>query len=491
MIAAPSHRGYARERNNPVIVAAVTALLLVIGSTGLFLAGLYDALVYVAIAIFSVVAFAAPLRWGLASLICFAGVAGILKDIAAYAPIAHLGNDIVFGSLLIGYVARSATRMQPLLSDFPYRRVVGFLFIVALFCTFLPITHPLVALGGWKGYVLPALLVPIGYAAFQEKGSSYPVVAALLVTGIGNAVAGLTEQNLGPEVIGTWGPGFVHNIAAFTFAFDASNHVVWRPFGLSADAGGAAGLEAVAAAILVYLAFGRRQLLQVLAGAGALLCALAAVNSGVRTAVVMIIIGTVGAIIMRGARKRSSLFVGLLAVAVIGATLFFLLQGAPVVIQSRLGGLLTADTYSTQRGAVYVLIIDAFRKYPVGIGMGTVTPGAEILSGLAGVRVDAAASENMLLAMLYELGWFGAIFTFALLFSVGRVVKGYLTQATIDREGGLASIVLLTVLVSGFSSPVLIAEPANLIVWIFAALAAVRAEQYRAGRAGPAQPETG
>jgi hypothetical protein len=469
----PGHqvRGGEQRSSGAIFLLALIALA---GTTFLFVIGAYSALVYVVIAACSLVAFAAPARWGIATMVAFGGVAGMLKDIAAYETLAHLGNDFVLVSLLLGHAARSLMRREPLVPDFPFKKTIGFLIVSATFLTFLPLTRPLVALGGWKGYVVPALVVPVVYLGLREPNSSRPVVGALVITGIGNAIASLVEQGVGPNAVASWGPGFVHNIASYTFAFDTAGHLVWRPFGLTQGAGDAAIVEVLAATVLMYMGFGRRPLVQWMVGFAAILCAIAVLESSVRTAILMLIAGVMGVIVVRGFHRRQSLAVGLLVVMLVGGSLAFVFQGAPGAVQGRVVGLLDTNTYLNGRGAVIGLVGNAAFTLPLGLGMGRATPGSEVLASLAGVQNEALSTENALLVMIFELGWAGIIFIGLLAWQLGGVVKQYLLNVARDREGGLAAVIVLVLMLAGLSGPILVAQPENLYVWIFGTLAYMR-----------------
>jgi hypothetical protein len=483
MIAAQQQRIAGPDRGSPVVIGllALSGLALV---TFLFVTGAYPSLVYVVIAATSLVAFAAPARWGIAALLFFGGIGGILKDVAAYETIAHLGNDFVLISLLLGHGARALLRREPMVPDFPFKRLIGFLLVVAAFMTFLPITRPLIALGGWKGYVIPALVAPVAYLGLRQKGSSRPLVGAIVITAIGNAIASLVEQALGPNAVAAWGPGFVHNIASYTFAFDTASNLVWRPFGLAQGAGEAAVIEVLGATILMYVAFGKRPMIQWIAGLGAFLCAVAVLESSVRTAILMLLVGFLGCVVMRGGRRPSGLLVGLLVLAVVGGSFYFVLKGSNAGVQGRIAGLFTTTTYLTSRGGVYSLIGEALLHLPLGIGMGRVTPGSDVLASLAGVANDGAATENVLLAMMYELGWAGLLFVVILFWKVGAVVREFLLRNVDDREGGLAAVLLMVMFVAGLSGPTLISQPDNLYIWIFATLAYLRYQEWQKQQGG-------
>jgi O-antigen ligase len=103
--------------------------------------------------------------------------------------------------------------------------------------------------------------------------------------------------------------------------------------------------------------------------------------------------------------------------------------------------------------------------------MGKIVPSSQLLSALAGVAPDAYASENMLFAMSVELGAIGAAFVIAFWFVIGRGAVRRIRRGTGSEQSQIGFVVCIALGAAAFAGPLIVAQPGNLLLWIFAALA--------------------
>ncbi len=472
IVEGPAAWGHINYRSHMAIVG-VGALLSVLtfGFVLLSYSQAFGFLVYAIIVAFCLVALFAPSYWGIATLVVFTGLAGFLKDLAGYSTFAHLGNDWVLLSVLLGHLARAANRSQPLFpADMPLKVPLAVLVFSAFALTLAPWTTPIQALGGLKAYVEPALLIPVVAVAFARARSLRIVLWALIAIGLANAVASLFEVAVGPQVVASWGPGFVRNVLPNSIGWSQQfNATWWRPFGLTQDAFAAAGLEAIAASLLFWvslLPWQTRAWLRVASAFAAGLATLAIVQSSVRTAAVVLLVGWIGASLLARSRRPATVLLGLGLVVLVGMA-YLVSQFASPVVHERLLGLLQPETLGQGRGFLAWNILETWVKAPLGIGMGKAVPASDLLSQLAGQPQEGYANENMLLSMLLELGWLGGLFVFATWWEIGRGAWKYFSRGFRTPEADASFLICVLLFVFGLAQALFVGQPVNLLLWIF------------------------
>jgi hypothetical protein len=471
----------------------VFALVAASAAVGLWVAlnsgALLTTLVYLVIAFSAVVAAIAPQRWGFAVVFAFVGFSGLLKDLANYTIVSHLANDFVIAGLVVGHVIRARLGMVRLIPrGLPFRLPLAILLVGSVLLSFLPGSTPIQALGGWKAYVEPAILVPIAAVALSQPGSTEPSRWMLIIVGVANAIASLWEASLGPSLVAEWGPGFAHTVTGGTVFLDESGHGSWRPFGLAQDAGAASLFETTAALLLVQVALGRAKgpwTLRLSAFAMVLLLAYAIFSAGVRGSIVALVIGLSVVLFFAGPRRPGAraLSVGTLFLLGIGvAYVAYSVAALTPALNFRITGLLDFQTYVSSRGPLVGYIGDEAQR-PFGVGMGNNVPSAETLASFANQTLQARANENILLSMMLELGWFGAAVVVTFVVEIVSAMVRY-ARRPVDVEVGQALHLCALMLIVGLAGPVLVAAPGNLILWVFGAAAIYRLNHIRVANAG-------
>lgn len=459
------------------IAIAVTA----VGAAILYylIRGQLELIAYLIMLVAAAAALVLETRWSVAVVIFFTAISGFVKLLADYSPLAHLDNDVVYVMFLAGYVARRTSRADGLPKEFPFRRTVFLLIAASFMLTAAPMTTVVQALGGWKSYVLPALVVIPVATDLRAEGSIKPLVWALILAGVLNAGVTLVEISQGRDAVAAWGPGFTRIQAAN--AFDAAGASIWRPPGISSDGGGGAPIDAEAIVLCVMIATSRVNLFVrgvMVAVIG--LCLLSLFQEGIRTSIVEAGIGCLVALSLnRGNRRLPSigvaLVVGWLAFNALGSVF-----ATSTVHQSRITSLIDPQTYLGSRGdLVFKYIPQTFISHPLGVGMGQTIPAAAFLSQLAGSSRYEAASENMMLGMMLELGWAGALVVILLVVQVARTGYRYFRARSRSVDGDIALVVLMALLATGFSGDLLVIQFSALQIWAFAAILASREARLR------------
>jgi hypothetical protein len=161
----------------------------------------------------------------------------------------------------------------------------------------------------------------------------------------------------------------------------------------------------------------------------------------------------------------------LLVVGGVGLAAVVLFNNAPFLIRERATSLLDPSTVITARGFLMGEVAPFLMRHPLGAGMGKIVPAGQLLSALAGVAPDAYASENMLYAMSVELGLFGAAFVIVLWFAIGRGAIRRIRRGSGTPQSDLGYVVSIAFAAAAFAGPLIVAQPANLVLWIFATCA--------------------
>ena len=450
---------------------------LVVAAFGLVGAGLLYALLkgelepiaYLVMLVAAAAALVLETRWSLAVVIFFTAISGFIKLLANYSSLAHLDNDVVYLMFLAGYVARHTVTRDVVPHTFPFRRTIYLLIGASVVLSVAPMTTIIQALGGWKSYVLPALVVLPVTSDLRREGSIQPLVWALILAGVLNASVTLFELAQGRDAVAAWGPGFarVQNVNAF----DVRGVSTWRPPGMTSDGGGGAPIDAEAIALCIMIATSRVNLLvrgAMVAAAG--LCMLSLFQEGVRTSVVEAGIGSIMAIYLnRGGRRLPSLLIGLglgyIAFSTLGSAF-----SASTVTANRLSSLADPQSYFAARGQLLLYIPQTFVDHPLGVGMGQSIPAAGLLSRLAGATRFQAASENMLLGMMLELGWAGAVVVLSYTYQVIRAGWRYLRSQRVSIDVEVCLVLVAELVASGLSGDVFVIAFSAIQVWVLGAV---------------------
>jgi hypothetical protein len=289
-----------------------------------------------------------------------------------------------------------------------------------------------------------------------------------MTAGVVNGVASIVELQIGPQAIAAWGgPGFAAATGPNSIIFDITGHFGWRPFGLTQDAGTAVAVEALAVIVACVLAVRAQRgrfplLLLALVPFGAIIL------SGVRVGVVMCAAGVLGILLMResGQNVRSARR-NLVVVAAAGLAALIIFSNAPLLVRERAASVLDPTTVIAARGFLLGEVPPFLLQHPFGAGMGKIVPAGQLLSALAGVTSEPYSSENMLFAMVVELGIFGAAFVITFWSIIARGAVRRIRQGLGSEQSDIGLVASIAFAAGAFAGPLIVAQPSNLALWIF------------------------
>jgi hypothetical protein len=314
----------------------------------------------------------------------------------------------------------------------------------------------------------------LGYTELRSARRLRALCLLLLVLAAANGVVGYVQFRLTPAQLAAWGPGYAARVygtgpvSGRTFT-DSAGVEHTRPFGLGSDAGdgGLMGMLALAPG-LALLGLGRegRQLVLVLTG-GAVL---AVVTSQGRTDVLASLTAVLAFVLMASTARR---LVGTLASVTAGAVVVFaivaaLSGAAKDGLFERYATITPASLTSTaqsSRGDSLALIPEYITRFPLGAGLGSVGPAANI-AGAEHTGLDGETEVNFLIV---ELGLAGLIVFLA--FNVRLLWRAFTRVRTVlDAQArlllaGLAAG-LFGVAATYFSGPSSSASPVGPYFWL-------------------------
>jgi hypothetical protein len=253
----------------------------------------------------------------------------------------------------------------------------------------------------------------LGYLAMRSKARIRAFLLLLLTVAALNGIVGLVQQNLTPDQLAGWGPGYAKalkgegSVAPRTFADEEGNERN-RPFALGGDFGfgGSVGILAIPAA-LALLGLRLRPWTRVAVIALASGAVIAIATSASRTSVIA---GIVAALAFAGLTVTSR--GGLRAVLAIAAGLAIAYAAVGLLASSSERG--TFDRYGTitspgealstaydYRSGVIAQVPAYITEIPLGAGIGSKGPAGSFAGGNSGKGLNAESEPTFL---LIELG---------------------------------------------------------------------------------------
>jgi hypothetical protein len=195
-------------------------------------------------------------EWSLAILMLYIGLADGYLKLSTGAQSVTLVRDLLLYAIVAGALVRFAVRREPLRLPPLSGWVIAWLAVVAV-----QLANPengtlLHSVASVRPHVEWVPLFFLGFLVFRSNARVRNFLLLLLAIAAVNGVVGLVQQNLAPEQLEGWGPGYAEalkgegSVSARTFADDEGNERI-RPFALGGDFGfgGAIGVLAVPAAL--------------------------------------------------------------------------------------------------------------------------------------------------------------------------------------------------------------------------------------------------
>jgi hypothetical protein len=427
-----------------VLVACGLAITLEL-STVSPLAGI--ALVVV-LAITAWMLFSERYEWTLAILMLYLGLADGFLKLSTGVQEATLVRDLLFYAIATGALVRVAVRRETITLPPLSGWVIAWLAVVIV-----QLANPdngtlLHSVGSLRPHVEWVPLFFLGYLVLRSKARIRNFLLLLLAIAAANGVVGLVQQNMTPQQLAGWGPGYRQaingegSVSARKFVDEEGNERN-RPFALGGDIGfgGAVGTLAVPAALaLLGLSIGIATRFGVAALSIGVVLAIA--SSAGRT---YVLAGIVAALAFAALTVTSRGGMRAVAAAAVGLVIAYAAFGV-FSSDSEEGSL---DRYSSittpsqaistavdYRRATLTKIPLYIRKIPLGAGIGSSGPAGSFAGGGAGRGLDGESEPTYL---LIELGIPG------LLVMVGfNLTLLYLSVTRIRRIADRETRMLLT-----------------------------------------------
>jgi hypothetical protein len=374
-------------------------------------------------------------EWTLVVLMLYIGLADGYLKLRTDTQSVTLLRDALLYAIATGALVRIAVRRErvslPPLSGW----VIAWIAVVAV-QVFNPYNGTLLhSIASVRPHLEWVPLFFLGYLIMRSRARLRNFLLLLLVVAAANGIVGLVQQNLTPEQLASWGPGYERalngesSVSARTFADEEGNDRN-RPFALGGDIGfgGAVGFLAVPAA-LALIGLSLKPPVRIAIGALSIGVVLAIITSAAR---VHVIAGVVAVLAFAGLTVTSR--GGLRAVLAIAAgvaigyvALGFLFshgeKGDYDRYQSISNPSAAVDTAFEYRGGVIAKVPDYAEEIPLGAGLGSRGPAGSFAGGAGRAGFNGESEPTYL---LIELGLPGLLvmvgFNLALLYlSVTRI----------------------------------------------------------------------
>ncbi len=422
-----------------------------------------------------------PTRVALLLILGYGAFSGWAKLASQWNPLIYIAIDVLLATVILRWLASALPERRSLLRGVPFAAPLTAFMVLCLILMFSPLTHPILALGGVKAYVIPIVVYFLAYQVFVTPDQVRHALLALSIPAFFVAAYTFVQLSSGlAELRVLMSPGELAARFQGTIQLDAgTGDLVFRPFSTLQDAGTAAHFNLIsfflAVAIMGTLAghkdTGNRWSL--IALPLAFLAAAAVVISAVRIAWTGLFIGVVYVAWL--SRGRSLNLVPLLAIAVVAGFLF------------------AGDTYLGRdlfrRAQTMTTPVETFEQdrafgwwynnmwmvenTPLGVGMGKAAPGLGGIEKL--VAVDRGfwlpPPDNLVGALLIEVGVPGMLLLLGTIVSMlvrATALLGHLAGTSRALATGLTGM-LLAMFIAGIAGTGLFSTPVNLYFWVLSA----------------------
>jgi len=416
-----------------------------------------------------------PTWWGLLIYFTFSAFSPLLKYVASYNTIVHLGPTLILAPILLRWVQERRGELGRDMRQLPLIKLVAAFVVLSGLMAFSPLTSPIVATGGIISYVLPIVFFPLAFTELRTRRRINAFVLWTVALATIGSVFTLIFVAIGPTRVASLGPAFAKAALDPGNAYiDPTAHTKgYIP--VTVVLGGLGYLIALfmLLSLLIYGANIMGRVVRYLVAAPLIvLFAAAIVAPGVRLTIASTVIGLL--IVVLAGRRRAiiptllGLVLAVLALNVVGS----LTNGGPI---GRAATLLdpTAALNSSGRSLLLAGAIPFALQNPLGQGMGRVGPGSGAVIAASGSSVTGLSFDNMLLAITSELGIAGGLLLSAI--AVMFVVRGWQVYRRLT-DGNLKAVALactassVAMTSSWIAGPTLMQAPGSIYFWALAGL---------------------
>jgi hypothetical protein len=348
-------------------------------------------------------------EWSLALLMLYLGLADGFLKLGTGVQAATLVRDLLLYALVAGALTRLAVRGERVTLPPLGGWVIAWVLVVLV-----QIANPhngslLHSFASVRPHAEFVPLFFLGYLVVRSKARIRNFLLLLVLVAALNGVVGLVQQNLTPDQLASWGPGYSKalkgesSVSTRTFA-DENGTERNRPFGLGGDIGfgGTLGFIAVPAA-LALLGLRLRPLTRLVVAAGAIGVVLAVATSAARTNVIAAFVAALAfaglTVTSRaGARAVAGVAVGVLvAYAAIGFLTSDSESGSFSRYESISNPAKALSTAYDYRSGVIAEVPNYATEMPFGAGLGSKGPAGSFGGGGGGQGLNSESEPTYLL----------------------------------------------------------------------------------------------
>jgi hypothetical protein len=419
-----------------------------------------------------------PTWIGVLAYFAFSAFSFYFKYIATYDPIVHAAPDLILIPILIRWVGEHTVQRSWSLQKLPGRQLVVLFLILCFVMMFSPMTTPLVALGGVVSYVMPIAFLPIMYLEFRDRTRIWAfLILTLALTTLG-AVQVLIFAQLGQARVAAFGPGFAAAALDTGTVYSGINssgdsYQGWIPLAVISNVAGYM-IGAILLVALVMRTGGllRRTAVLTVAVPAFLLLIGALVASGVRVTIAAVAIGIL-AVIVAGNRRAIIPAVLIMGALIPALALAGSITGGAAIDRSATLLNFSDASQSSGRTGLLVQIPQLIVNSPLGQGMGRIGPGAGAVIRTVGANITQLSADNMLLAILSELGVMGGVLLSAI--AITFIVQGWkiyrrLTDPSLKCIALGCTMASLALTTTWYAGPTLMQAPGSIYFWGLAGL---------------------
>jgi len=479
MLSLPSRSA---STSRPIVAGIVLASCLVCLGLGYVIAtGNPTPLLIVFAAVCAVALFLVPTWWAIL----------LFKYVATYNAIVHLAPTLILGPILLRWLADRFGGRGGDMAAIPASAPVKAFVVLACLMVFAPLTVPLVALGGIISYILPIIFFPLAFYELRTVGRVQAFLLLIVALSLLGSGLTLVFLALGQRGVAALGPGFAQAaLNPGTVYTDAATQLSgWLPLSIVSDATGYMTALVLLTALLTSAGAWSHRASLIVTAPAVLLLATALIASGIRVTIAGAAVGILVVVLAGRRRAVAPVLVGVAFAGVALNIVTSVTHGAGIL---RFTTLLnpTQALQSSGRTQLLGYIVPLATNYPLGQGMGRVGPGAGAVIGAAGSDITRLGYDNMLLAIMSELGVLGGVLlvAIAVMFIAyeWRTYRGLTDRALKSIAlGCLAATAALTA--TWIAGPTLMQAPGSIYYWALAGLCFALPRIEQSARAADAQ----
>lgn len=434
-----------------------------------------------------------PVQHSLAVLTLYLGLLDGYLKLRTGSSTVTLARDVLVVAVAAGALLRSTRAHR----TFVLPPLAGF---VLAFCgvVLIELANPgsrglTAGLAGVRQHLEFVPLFFLGYAFLRKESQIRNALLLIVFCAAVGGVVSYIQSRLSPAQLASWGPGYAERING-TGIFTGAGRVAFlsggtavRPFGLGSDAGSGAATASLAlpgAAALMMTAGSRTRWFVALMSVG---IALAVATSGSRAAIIVSFVSLLTFALLAAVSKNALKAIVGTAVGIALVYLAFVQLGPNNATTQRAQSITPnnfSSTFSNERSASVGLLGSLMVSHPLGVGVGTSGPAAQVAGDAGAAKYNSETEWNFLVV---ETGIVGLVIYVAFLcrlawLSASRIRR--FSEARLRLCLAALAAPILSMLVSGFSGPTSASVPTAPFLWLVSGVLAYWLIKEPRGRGG-------